>query len=163
LHLHGLDNEKTLAGLDVLSSLDEQTHDFTWHGCNDLLAAFGFGTTVAASAPCAWINDFGEEFARSGVKLQFAVRGRRHSDFEGLAVKQNGERVGRDLGSVDCHGLAIQLDAPAGSIPFKFNDMRFFWELEDESLTWYLMAGGPVARGGLPASSGKAVRWRKRT
>src|SRR5229473_7843416 len=87
LHLHGFDNEKTLAGLDVLSSLGEQTHDFTWHGCNDLLAAFGFDTTVAASAPCAWINDFGDEFARSSVKLEFAVQGRRHSDFEGLAVK----------------------------------------------------------------------------
>src|SRR6266478_3589701 len=41
---------------------------------------------------------------------------------------------------------------------------RFFSsEVEDESLTSYLMASGPVARGGLLASSGKTVRWGKPT
>src|SRR5260370_18332292 len=35
-------------------------------------------------------------------------------------------------------------------------------ELEDLSWTWYFMAGGPVARGGFPASIGKAGPWEVR-
>ncbi len=93
LHLHGFDNQKTLAGFDVVSCFDQKADDFTRHRRDDLLAAFGFDVAVAAATPSARIDDFGGEFLRAGVKLQFAVRSRRHADFEGLAVKENGKNV----------------------------------------------------------------------
>src|SRR5213594_3508866 len=97
LHLHGFDNQKALAGFDAVSCFDEKTHDFARHGRHDLLATFGFDVAVATAAPGARIDDFGREFLRAGLQYQFAVRTRRHGDFEGLAVEQNGERVGSDL------------------------------------------------------------------
>src|SRR5712664_2542556 len=93
LHLHGFDNQKALASLDVVSCFDEKADDFTRHRRDDLLAAFGFDVAVAAAAPGARIDDFGGEFLRAGVKLQFAVRRLRYAYFEGLTVKQNGKNV----------------------------------------------------------------------
>src|SRR6266849_4939119 len=126
LHLHGFDNQKALSGFDVVSCFHEETHDFTRHGRHDLLTAFGFGVAVAAAAPGARIDDFGGKFPRAGLEFQFAVRRRRHADFEGLAFKQNGDNVGSNLDGIDCDGPAIQGDSPASSFAFEFDDAFFF-------------------------------------
>src|SRR5229473_6396919 len=73
LHLHGFDNEKALAGFDAVSRLDEEAHDFTGHGRNNLLAPFGFDVAVASAAPGARIDNFGGEFLPAGLEFQFAV------------------------------------------------------------------------------------------
>src|SRR5258707_10676238 len=104
---------------------NEKAHDFTWHGRNDLLAAFGLDAAVAAAAPGTRIDDFSSEFLRAGLQLQLAVRRWRHVDFEGLTVKKNGKRVGSDLDRIDGYCLAIQRHAPAGAILFEPNDASF--------------------------------------
>src|SRR4029077_17751108 len=71
LHLHGFDDQETLASFDVVSCFDEETHDFARHGRYDLLAAFGLDVAGAAAAPGASVDDFGGEFPRAGLEFQF--------------------------------------------------------------------------------------------
>src|SRR5205809_5597743 len=115
-----------MAVFDVVSYLDEKTHDFAWHGRKDLLAAFGFDGAMAAAAPSAGIDDFGGEFLPVRMKFQFTVWGRRHCDFEGMAFEQNGKRVGSGLDGVDGDGPAIQRHAPSDTIAFEFDHASFF-------------------------------------
>src|SRR5258708_39903987 len=99
--------------------------DLTGYGRNDLLTAFGFDVGVATAAPGARMDDFGSEFTRAGLELQFAVGRWRHADFKGLPIKQNGNCVGSDLDGIDGQGPAIQRHAPAGSIALEFDDVVF--------------------------------------
>ena len=69
LHFHGFDDEKTLAGFDGVTGLDEEANDLPRHGGEDLLAAFEFGVSVAAAAPGARVEDFSGEFVKAGVNF----------------------------------------------------------------------------------------------
>jgi len=69
LHLHSFDDQKPLAGFDMVPCLDEKTHNLARHGGYDLLAAFSFDVAVVAAAPGARINYIGSIFLRAGLKL----------------------------------------------------------------------------------------------
>src|SRR5258708_27242186 len=72
LHLHGFDNQKALAGFDVVSCFDEKTDDFTRHRRDDLLAAFGFDVAVAAGTPSAGSQGLRGGLLAGGREVSFS-------------------------------------------------------------------------------------------
>ena len=93
LHFHGFHNQKTLADFDGFAGFHENANNFSGHGRDDLLAAFGFDRAMAAAAPGAGIDDLGNEFFATGLQRQRSVWRRRDANFVRLTAKQ--DRVAR--------------------------------------------------------------------
>ena len=121
LHFHGFDNQEALARFDLVSCLDEDTHDLARHGSEDLLAALGFECTVPTAAPGTGIDNFGGEFLETCLELEDPVGRLRDVNFVGLAFKKKREGVGIDFDGVGRDLLAVQRDLPAISIALEFN------------------------------------------
>jgi hypothetical protein len=122
LHFHGFDNQKALARFDLVSCLDEDTHDLARHGSEDLLAAFGFECAVPTAAPGAGIDNFGGEFLETCLQLEDPVGRLRDVNFVASAIEKKREGVGIDRNGVGMDLLAVQRDLPAISTALEFND-----------------------------------------
>jgi hypothetical protein len=108
LHFHGFDDEEALAGFDFVAGFNEKADDFAGHGGEDLLAAFGFGGALFASAPRARVGDFGFELVRAVLNGEGAVGIRGDADFVRFAVEKDGEDAGGDFDGVGVGWCAVE-------------------------------------------------------
>jgi len=135
LHFHGFDDEQTLAGLDDITGFYQDAHDFSRHGRNHLLAAFGFGCAAAPSPPLPGINDFGAELFAARMDPQTRT-GFFDAHFEGLPGDQNRVNAARYFDCVGFERLAVQAPArPAARLSFAFaHDFEFAGRTSDLDL-----------------------------
>jgi hypothetical protein len=123
LHFHGFDNNETLARFDFVADLHEETDDFAGHGSDDLLAAFGFEGALFSATPGARIADIGLEFMWAGLEFIGAIERWRDVNFEGGAIQEYRDGVGRGQNYVGINGLAVERDSAGRAILFQINNV----------------------------------------
>src|SRR6516225_2222875 len=122
LHLHGFDDQDTLAGLDFGAFRNQKTEDLARHGSDELARAFAV-VGAGAAAQRTRIAQFDTVAARADPEMEICCAALA-LDFVGLAIDEHGEHV-----VAGQHGIKVDLLAIEEALPTAIDPVEFEPEL----------------------------------